>query len=428
MEKKSYKGLDLDVYEEVLDNGLRIYISPIPRHTIHARITTFFGGSILEFKMDGDDKFTKVPSGVAHFLEHKMFEKKDGKDPLAVYENNGALGNAFTNEFMTAYHFTGAGHFLENLQTLLKCVHEPYFTDENVLKEKGIISQEKKQDLDNPFSIVYDRSLVNTFHNLDFKNTVLGSLEDINSITKEDLYNCYNTFYHPSNMILTISGDVDPKETIDFIKKFYEEYDFKKRPKVTVKRKDEPKTVVKKKDIIYMDNLSKEVLICYKVKKPSYIKDAYLNRIYFSFLLDLKFGAISPIVDVFMKDSNLISPVSSYLEPANDYYMVIFNATIKDNVDDFIDLIDKTIKDNSYNEDNFNLIKKAILNSIILSTENATGICSMIANQVYFFGSPIYDMHEKLKGLDYEVFKRSITDVDLSNRSVVILENEKLRG
>ena len=74
------------------------------------------------------------------------------------------------------------------------------------------------------------------------------------------------------------------------------------------------------------------------------------------------------------------------------------------------------------------MIKKAILNSIILSTENATGICSMIANQVYFFGSPIYDMHEKLKGLDYEVFKRSITDVDLSNRSVVILENEKLRG
>ena len=113
MKKKNYKGLDLDVYEEVLDNGLRVYISPIPRHTIHARITTFFGGSILEFKMDGDDNFTKVPGGVAHFLEHKMFEKKDGKDPLSVYENNGASGNAFTNEYVTAYHFTGVGHFLK---------------------------------------------------------------------------------------------------------------------------------------------------------------------------------------------------------------------------------------------------------------------------------------------------------------------------
>ena len=428
MDKKSYNGLNLDVYEEVLDNGLRVYISPIPRHTIHARITTFFGGSILEFKMDGDNDFTKVPGGVAHFLEHKMFEKKDGKDPLAIYENNGASGNAFTNEFVTAYHFTGAGHFYENLETLLKCVHEPYFTDENVLKEKGIISQEKKQDLDNPFSIVYDRSLLNTFHNLDFKNTVLGSLEDINSITKDDLYNCYNTFYHPSNMILTISGEVDAQKTIDFIKEFYKRYDFKKRPKVEVKHKDEPETVVKNKDIIYMDNLSKEILINYKVKKPTSIKDTYLNRIYFSFLLDMKFGAIAPITDVFAKNKDLISPVSSYLEPVDDYYVILFNATVKDNEDEIIDLIDKTIKDFNFDEKDFNLIKKAVLNSTVLSTENSSGICNMISNQVYFFGEPIYDMYDKLKGLNFETFENFIKDINLNNRSIVILDNKNLRG
>ena len=151
----------------------------------------------------------------------------------------------------------------------------------------------------------------------------MGSLDDINSITKEDLYKCYNTFYHPSNMILTISGDVDPQETIDFIKDFYKKYNFEKRPKVIIKKKEEPETVVKEKDIIYMDNLSEEMLICYKVKKPTYIKDNYLNRIYFSFLLDLKFGAIAPIVDVFAKDTDLISPVSSYLEPVDDYYIVV---------------------------------------------------------------------------------------------------------
>ena len=424
MEKKSYDVLGLDVYEEVLDNGLIVFISPIPRHTIHARITTFFGGSILEFKMDGDKDFIRVPGGIAHFLEHKMFEKKDGIDPLSVYENNGASGNAFTNEFITAYHFTGASHFYENLETLLKCVHEPYFTDENVLKEKGIISQEKKQDLDNPFSIVYERCLVNTFYNLDFKNTVLGSLDDINSITKEDLYNCYNTFYHPSNMILTVSGDVNPKEVIDFVKKFYKDYDFEKRPKIIVKEKEEPLTVVKEKDIIHMDNLSKEVMISYKIKRPTYVKDEYLNRIYFSFLLDLKFGAISKIVDVFANDANLISPVSSYLEPVGDYYMIIFNATVKDDADSFINLVDKTMKEDEYSLDSFNLIKKAILNSIILSTENASGICSMIANQVYFYGAPIYDMHDKLKNLDFETFKKATSGADLSNRSVVVLESE----
>ena len=428
MEKKKYKGLDLTVYEEVLDNGLRVFISPIPRHTIHARITTFFGGSILEFKMEGNESYTKVPAGVAHFLEHKMFEKKEGLDPLTIYENNGASGNAFTNEFVTAYHFTGVGHFFQNLETLLKCVHEPYFTDKNVLKEKGIISQEKKQDLDDPFAIVYDRSLVNTFHNLDFKNTILGSLDDINSITKEDLYNCYNTFYHPSNMILTISGDVDPEKTIEFIKKFYKQYDFKKRAKVQIKHKDEPETVVKDKDVIYMDNLSKEILICYKVKKPTYIKDSYLNRIYFSFLIDMKFGAIAPIVDVFAKNKNLISPVSSFIVDIDDYYIILFNATMKDNEDEVIDLIDKTIKDFNFDEKDFNLIKKAILNSTVLSTENSKGICGMISNQVYYYDNPIYDMYDKLKNLDFETLKKSIDGINLNNRSVVILDNKKLRG
>ena len=428
MEKKSYKGLDLDVYEEVLDNGLKIYIAPIPRHTIHGRITTFFGGSILEFKNEEDSEFTKVPAGIAHFLEHKMFEKEDGVDPLSIYENNGASANAFTNEFITAYHFTGAGHFYENLKTLLKCVHEPYFTDENVLKEKGIISQEKKQDLDNPFSIVYDRSLVNVFHNLDFKNTVLGSLDDINSITKEDLYKCYNTFYHPSNMILTISGDVDPLEIINFVKKFYSEYHFEKRGKAIVRHKDEPETVVKEKDIIYKDNLSKEIMVSYKVKKPDFIKDDYLNKMYFSFLLDMKFGAMSYITDVFVKNKNLISPVSCYLEVVDDFYIMLFNATVKDNPLEIIDLIDKTIKDFDFSLDDFDLIKKAILNSVILSTENPSGICSMIANQVRFYDKPIYDMYDKLKGLDFDTFKEYIKDVCLDNRSVVILNNKNLRS
>ena len=428
MKKNNYKDLNLDVYEEVLDNGLRVYISPIPRHTIHARITTFFGGSILEFKLNGEDNFIKVPAGVAHFLEHKMFEKENGKDPLSVYENNGASGNAFTNEFVTAYHFTGAGHFFSNLETLLTTVNEPYFTDANVLKEKGIISQEKKQDLDNPFSIVYDRALVNTFHNLDFKNTVLGSLEDINSITKEDLYNCYNTFYHPSNMILTISGDVDPEKTILFIKEFYQKYDYKNRPKIEIKHKEEPQSVVKEKDIIYMNNLSKEVLISYKIKKPTYIKDDYLNRIYFSNLLDLKFGAMASINDIFAKDKNLISPVTSYLEPVDDYYIILFNFTVKNDTDKIIDLIDKEMKSTEFKEEDFYLIKKAILNSTILSTEKSKGICNMISNHVYFFDKPVYDMYDKLKSLNFDTFKKSIEKVNFDNRAVVILDNKKLRS
>ena len=173
-----------------------------------------------------------------------------------------------------------------------------------------------------------------------------------------------------------------------------------------------------------MNNLSKEILISYKVKKPTYIKDPYLNKIYFSFLLDMNFGAISPINDVLSKKPDLISPVSSYLEMVDDYYIILFNATVKENENEIIDLIDETIKDFSFKKKDFDLIKKAVLNSHVLSTENSTGICNMISNQVYFFDSPIYDMHEKLKKLDFETFKKAIHDVNLNNRSVTILDNK----
>lgn len=419
MEKHSYKIINLDVYEEVLDNGLRVYISKIKRNSIHARITTFFGGSILEFKSNGKDY--KMPGGVAHFLEHKMFESKDGIDPLVIYENNGASANAFTDKFITAYHFTGASHFEENLNTLLTCVHSPYFTDENVLKEKGIISQEKKQDLDNPFSIVYDKSLETTFYNLDFKNTVLGSLENINSITKEDLYNCYNTFYHPSNMILTISGDVDVDKTMDLIRKFYSKLKFPMKPEIEIVKKREPEEVVSEKEVIFKkDYKSNTMIINYKIKNNHFIKDDYLNRVYLSLLLDMKFGPISKIVDVLSHNKDVLSPLSSYMMAVDDYFILSFS--IISNDEGVIDLIDNTLKNKTFSEEDFDLIKKVTLNNILLSTENASGVCSLISNQVYFFNYPVYDMYEKLKNLDFETFKNYVDNLNLDNRSIVMLK------
>lgn len=421
MKKITYDKLDLTVYEEVLDNGLKVYLCKMPRHMVHARMTSLFGGSILEFKLKGDKEYTRVPAGVAHFLEHKLFDKKD-YDPLKIYENNGASGNAFTNEFITSYHFTGVSNFYDNLLTLLKCVHEPYFTDENVLKEKGIISQEKKEDMDSNYSILYDRSLQNIFHNLDFKNTVLGTLEDINSISKEDLYKCFNTFYHPSNMILTISGDIDINKTISFIKKYYSENDFGKAKEIDIKEKTEPNTVVKEKDTIYKDIQNKELYISYKVKKPDIIKDKYLNKLYFSLLIDMKFSGLSEFVDICTKDKNFLSSLFPRIIEVDDYYIISFEVTVKDNTDSVIKIIDDTLKDFNYDEKTFNLIKKVILNSLIISLENPYEICSMIVNQIRLYGKLITNMHSKVFSLDFKKFISMIETIDLNNRSIVILK------
>lgn len=424
MNKISLKKLDLDIYEEVLDNGLRVYLCNIPRHTIHARMTTLFGGSILEFKLEGEDEFTKVPAGVAHFLEHKLFEKKD-YDPTLIYDKNGAMCNAFTNPFITSYYFNGAGKFYENLNNLLRCVHEPYFTDENVLKEKGIISQEKKADLDNSYSIVHDRSLLNTFKNLDYRNTVLGSLDDINSITKEDLYSCYNTFYHPSNMILTICGEIDIDETISFIKKYYDEHDFGHQKKIIIKEKNEPTKVVKKEEIIYKDIQNKEVQVNYKVKVPHRFKNEYLEKLYFSLMLDMNFGGLSDISDIANRDKNFLSGIASRIVEVDDFYVISFNVIVKDDTDKAITLIDETLKDFDYNEETFDLIKKAILNSLVISSEDTSEVCSNIVNQVRLYGKIVDNLYEFVSDLDFNTLKEYTSHVDLSNRSVVILEAKK---
>ena len=419
MNKISLKKLDLDIYSDVLDNGLRVYLCKIPRNTVHARMTSLFGGSILEFKVNNE--FCKMPAGVAHFLEHKLFEKED-YDPTLIYEKNGATCNAFTTPFITSYYFNGAGSFFENLDNLLKLISNPYFTDENVLKEKGIISQEKKADMDDPYSIINDRSLTNTFKNVDFKNTVLGSLEDIESITKEDLYKCYNTFYHPSNMILTISGDIDIEKTMKFINNYYKDKDFNSKNNIIIKEKKEPEKVVKELDYIYKDIKYKEIQINYKIKNIHMFEDEYLNSLYFSLLLDMNFGGLSDISDIAQRNSNFISGVSSRIIKVDDFYIINFHVSVKEDENEAINIIDKTIKNNNFDKNDFQLLKKAILNNLILSTEDTNEICYKIVNQIRLFGKIIDDEYNIVSKLDIDALKKFSSLINFDNRSIVILK------
>ena len=417
-------GLDLNFYEDVLDNGLKVILCKIPRNSVHARISTFFGGSNLEFKLSSEKEFTKVPAGVAHFLEHKLFEKKD-YDVTERFEKNGAYCNAFTTPFVTSYYFSGSKKFYDNLTNLLDLVHNPYFTDENVEKEKGIISQEKKEDLDDPYSIIYDKSLINTFKYLNYKNTVLGSLKDISSITKEDLNKCYKTFYHPSNMVLTIAGDINIKKTMEFIKEYYSLKDYGKPKQIIFKDCDEPDRVVKESDVIYKESNSKKIQVNYKIKIPKDFRNKYITWLYFCAFLDMNFGGLSDLYEIVHKDSNYLSKIFSRLTAVDDYYMVIFGVDIKRDEDKVIDLIDSYFKNKIYDEKRFELIKKATINSLIVSMESPSEICDMMVNHVRLYDRIIDDVFYLMKNLNFDDFNEFIGMLDLNNRSVVVLDNKK---
>ncbi|ENY8473463.1 insulinase family protein [Clostridioides difficile] len=220
MEKIVNDILKEEVYYEKLQNGLDVYFMPkrgfMKKYAI---LATNYGSNDLEFVPIGEDKKIRVNEGIAHFLEHKMFEQPDGGDAFDKFSKLGVNANAFTNFTMTAYLFSATENFYESLEHLIDYVQTPYFTDENVEKEKGIIAQEIKMYNDGPDWNVYFNCLKAMYVNYPARIDIAGTVDSIYKITKEELYKCYNTFYNPGNMALFVVGDLDVEKVIDVTKK-----------------------------------------------------------------------------------------------------------------------------------------------------------------------------------------------------------------
>lgn len=217
MEAKYYEHLNETLYAEQLPNGLKVYVLPKPGfQKTYATFSTRYGSIDNHFQVAGKAEI-QVPDGIAHFLEHKMFEEPEG-DVFAKFAAGGASANAFTSFDRTVYLFSATEHLLENLKTLIDFVQNPYFTDENVEKEKGIIGQEINMYRDNPdwrsyFGLIEAMYKLHPVH-ID----IAGTVESISKITKEILYECYHTFYHPENMLLFIVGGVKPEEVMELVR------------------------------------------------------------------------------------------------------------------------------------------------------------------------------------------------------------------
>ena len=210
MRKFEYPGLGETVCRCVLPNGLTVMVAPRPGFTKKlAYFVTDFGSIHTEFTLDGEEY--RVPAGIAHYLEHKMFDLP-GRDVSAEFAARGASVNAFTSYDVTAYYFSCTEHFEENLKLLLEFVSTPYFTDESVEKERGIIDQEIGMNADNPDSQIFEKLMPALFENHPVRVPILGTCETIREITPENLYLCHRAFYNPANMILCVVGDVDPEE------------------------------------------------------------------------------------------------------------------------------------------------------------------------------------------------------------------------
>ena len=204
-------------------SGLDIYVFPKKMTTTFAVFGTRYGSIDNKFRFKKDSDITEVPEGIAHFLEHKLFDNEDGTDTFSRYAKTGANANAFTSFDKTAYLFSCTENFSESLEILLDFVTKPYFTDKSVQKEQGIIGQEIKMGEDNPGRVLFFNLMKALYENNPVRISIAGTVESISNINAELLYKCYNTFYNLRNMVLCISGDVDVSEVIEIADRMLED-------------------------------------------------------------------------------------------------------------------------------------------------------------------------------------------------------------
>lgn len=294
MEKISFDQLQEELYYEKLENGLDVYILPKKGfNKTFATFTTKYGSVDNQFvPLDGKD-FVKVPDGIAHFLEHKLFEKEDG-DVFQQFSRQGASANAFTSFTRTAYLFSSTSDVERNLETLIDFVQDPYFTEKTVEKEKGIIGQEITMYDDNPDWRLYFGLIENLYKNHPVKIDIAGTVDSIAKITDDLLYECYHTFYHPTNMLLFIVGPVDVNQIMKQVKDNQARKTFKEISEIKRKFDPEIKEANEKKKVLEMNVQTPKCLLGIKALHDNQKGIEMLkNELTTNVLLDLLFGRSS---------------------------------------------------------------------------------------------------------------------------------------
>ncbi len=277
----------------VHESGLRVYIIPKKGFCkYYAIYGTEYGSLDNVLNVPGTDESIKLPDGIAHFLEHKLFEEEDGGNAFDRFALTGASSNAFTSFDMTAYLYSCTDNFYENLDILLDFVNHPYFTDENVSKEQGIIGQEIKMYDDDPEWCLFFNMLQAMFHNNPVKTDIAGTVESISHITPDLLYKCCDAYYNPSNMFLVLVGDIDEELAAECIdKNVSAEKDRGRIERIPVA---EPREVVKKKITQKMSVSKPMFIIGFKENETDVDGRALLKKqITTSILTEVLFGKSS---------------------------------------------------------------------------------------------------------------------------------------
>ena len=418
-------NLDAILYKYTLDNGLNVYLLPYENKTnYYIHYVTKFGSVNTEFVPIDEENMVKVPDGIAHFLEHKMFEMEDGMNPFEFSSLTGTVCNASTSHKCTRYLFEGTKAFEENLDYLLNYVHKPYFTDENVEKEKGIITEELLQYKDMVDMEIDLMVLDCLFHNDPVKVDIGGTVESIKDITKEDLYKTYNTFYQPSNMFIVITGNFDKDKAIEIIKNNEIVNSCKTNHEIIIKKVDEPIEIKNKFIDTNMDVQSTRLNYSIKVPISSYKgieRYKYVN--YFGMMLNIMFGLASDFREEMLKNEYMTS--FYYDRMYTDDYMIITFFALTEVPEKLVEEIKKCLENINVTSEDVERIKKVWISSEVMMIDDASLTLDNFVYDIIESGEVIPNKVDIFKEMNLEKLLDIVNNVDYSNSTTVIVRPQE---
>lgn len=422
MKKITINHVNEDIYFDTLENGLKVYLYVNKNvHNNYVTFTTKYGSIYNEFEIGKDGKMQKVPNGIAHFLEHKVFVQESDPQPEDYFAKSGGLCNAYTTFKNTTYLFSSCENVLDNVGFLLDFVQNLYLTEENVESEKGIITQEINMCNDRPGDLLYDTVRKNTIKNNPFKESIIGTVDEVNSITKEMLENCYNTFYHPGNMFLVVTGNFDKDEMIKKIKENQEAKDFGPFVKPKIKKYKEPDDVALEMEVVECNTNIPKMAYNIKINNSKFDMDKRKLSIYMFIIFNLLFGDTSDF-DEEMKKRGIITNTLYYNLLNIDTHFVITLTNSSDKYEELIDEIDKRLKNISFDKNEFERKKKVLISNEIFSYENIEMVNDMIIDNIIFDGKIETDTIGLIESLDIDELNDVVRKIDFSKKSIVILK------
>ena len=384
-----------------------------------AQFSVKFGSQDNSFRT-ADGEFVKIPDGTAHYLEHKLFESEE-KDAFSLFAQTGASCNAGTSFDYTQYYFSCADKFAQNLGILLDFVANPYFTEENVEKERGIIAQEITMYRDNPSWRVFTNLLESLYEKNPVRLDIAGTAESIAQITPKTLYDCYNTFYNPSNMFLCVSGNFDPE---DVCRVCEEKLRAGKIHNIETEPFDEPYAVSKKITRISMPVAKPIFEIGFK-RNAVYGMGEIEDYIYFNILFDMIFGESSGFYEK-MRENGLLNDEWSVSVFSGRGHLFPTARGESEKPELILEEMQKLIREckkNPPSEELFKRVKKATYGSLVRDFNNVSSVASTLSESALSGVSPFAAINTAASA-DYKTLLGKLESLDEENASVSIVENK----